>query len=158
MLEYPDPAVGGVGRIRAIPGVMGMIPGQVVLGANVRHFTSDGLAELHRRFGELVARVAVEERVEARIDELWHVEPTHFDTGLVEMVEDEIRARGVKVRRMTAGAGHDAQYVAGFAPTAMIFVRTVGGMSHVESEAIEWEDATLGAEVMLGVVRKLVEV
>jgi N-carbamoyl-L-amino-acid hydrolase len=157
MLEYPDPAVGGVGRIRAIPGVMGMIPGQVVLGANVRHFSSDGLAALHRRFGELVGRVAAEERVEPRIDELWHIEPTHFDPNLVAMVEEEIRALGVPVRRMTAGAGHDAQYVAGIAPAAMIFVRTIGGMSHVETEAIEWEDATLGAEVMLGVVRKLAE-
>jgi N-carbamoyl-L-amino-acid hydrolase len=157
MLEYPDPVVGGVGRIRAIPGVMGMIPGQVVLGANVRHFSSDGLAELHRRFGELVGRVAAEERVEPRIDELWHVEPTHFDPTLVAMVEDEIRALGRPVRRMTAGAGHDAQYVAGIAPAAMIFVRTIGGMSHVETEAIEWDDATLGAEVLLGVVRKLAE-
>ncbi len=157
MLEYEDPAVGGVGRIRAIPGVMGMIPGQVVLGANVRHPTSAGLAELGSRFGELVRRVAAEERVEAAIDQLWHVEPTFFDERLVALVESEIRAQGLPVRRMTAGAGHDAQYMAQIAPTAMVFVRTVGGMSHVETEAIDWDDATIAGNVLLGVVRKLAE-
>jgi len=157
MLEYPDPVVGNVGRLRAVPGVMGMIPGEVVIGANVRHPTSEGLAEVGRRFEELVARVAAEERVEATIDLLWHVEPTHFESSLVGLIADEIAARGVPVRRMTAGAGHDAKYVAELAPTAMIFVRTVGGMSHVETEAIHWEDATLAADVLYGVVRKLTD-
>jgi N-carbamoyl-L-amino-acid hydrolase len=157
MLEYPDPAVGNVGRIRAIPGVMGMIPGQVVLGANVRHWTSDGLAEVGRRFEELVARIAAEEGVAAAIETLWHVEPTYFDAKLVDLIETEMAARGLPPRRMTAGAGHDAKYIAEIAPTAMIFVRTIGGMSHVESEAIEWADATAAANVMLGVVQRLAE-
>ncbi len=88
---------------------------------------------------------------------MWHVEPTFFDERLVALVESEIRAQGLPVRRMTAGAGHDAQYMAQIAPTAMVFVRTVGGMSHVETEAIDWDDATIAGNVLLGVVRKLAE-
>lgn len=153
--EYPDPVVGNVGRLRAIPGVMGMIPGQVILGANIRHVSSEGLDELSRRVHAMMRRIAAEERVEIAIEVTWHSPPARFDPSLVGLIDAEIRARGLPSRPMTAGAGHDAMYVAEIAPTAMLFVRTIGGMSHCESEAIEWDDARLAADVLLGVTRRL---
>ena len=157
LLEYPDPVVGNVGRLQAIPGIMGMIPGQVILGANVRHHTQEGLEEVYTRFVELIIRIAAEEGITAAIDLTWDVAPTAFDDGLVDLIENEIAAAGYPRRRLTAGAGHDAKYIAEIARTAMLFVRTVGGMSHCETEAIDWADATAAADVLLRVVRKLTE-
>ena len=50
---------------------------------------------------------------------------------------------------MVSGAGHDASYMATVGPTAMIFVPSVGGRSHVEVEHTSWEDCEAGANVLL---------
>lgn len=155
VLEYGPPAVANVGRLRPIPGVMNQIPGQVVLGANVRHPTADGLEELGPRTQEMIHRIAGQEGCRAEIELVWNIAPTRFDPALVDMVADEIGRLGVPARRMTAGAGHDAKYMAEIASSAMIFVRTVGGKSHCESEAIEWDDARLGADVLLRTALRL---
>ena len=54
--------------------------------------------------GTLVATMAASEGVEPKVDEFWHVEPTFFDAHLVGLIDDEVRALGLPVRRMTAGA------------------------------------------------------
>jgi len=51
--------------------------------------------------------------------------------------------------RMVSGAGHDASYMNQIAPTAMIFVPSIGGRSHVEVENTRWEDCEAGANVLL---------
>ena len=50
---------------------------------------------------------------------------------------------------MTSGAGHDAKYINEIAPTAMLFVRTIGGKSHCETEEVEWGDVQSAADVLL---------
>jgi len=50
---------------------------------------------------------------------------------------------------MISGAGHDASYMAMVAPTAMIFVPSLGGRSHVEVESTSWEHCEAGANVLL---------
>jgi N-carbamoyl-L-amino-acid hydrolase len=51
--------------------------------------------------------------------------------------------------RMVSGAGHDASYMNQLAPTAMIFVPSIDGRSHVECENTRWEDCEAGANVLL---------
>jgi N-carbamoyl-L-amino-acid hydrolase len=157
VLEYGDPAVANVGRLRPYPGVMNQIPGQVNLGANVRHPTLEGLEELGGRTQEMMRRIAAEEGCEVKIDVIWNIAPTHFDRAIVDTIAEEIERLGFSPRRMTAGAGHDAKYIAEIAPAAMVFVRTIGGKSHCESEAIEWEDARLGADVLLRTALRLAD-
>lgn len=56
---------------------------------------------------------------------------------------------GYPALRMVSGAGHDASYMNQIAPTAMIFVPSIGGRSHVEVENTKWEDCEAGANVLL---------
>ncbi|MFP4564662.1 MAG: M20/M25/M40 family metallo-hydrolase, partial [Spirochaetia bacterium] len=49
---------------------------------------------------------------------------------------------------MVSGAGHDASYMNQIAPTAMIFVPSIGGRSHVEVEETTWEDCAAGCNVL----------
>jgi len=51
--------------------------------------------------------------------------------------------------QMVSGAGHDASYLNQACPTAMIFVPSLGGRSHVEVERSSWEDCEAGANVLL---------
>jgi N-carbamoyl-L-amino-acid hydrolase len=56
---------------------------------------------------------------------------------------------GYSTLPMVSGAGHDASYAAMAGPTAMIFVPSIGGRSHVEVENTSWEDCEAGANVLL---------
>jgi N-carbamoyl-L-amino-acid hydrolase len=156
-LAYPDPVVATVGRLRPHPGIVNQIPGQVVMSADVRHWTAEGLAEIGRRAEELIRRVAAEERVGVEVDLLQDVPPTTFDPRIVALIERQAGALGVPCRRLVAGAGHDAKYMSEIAPTAMLFVRTVGGKSHCETEDVHWSDVETAANVLLGSVLALAE-
>jgi N-carbamoyl-L-amino-acid hydrolase len=61
---------------------------------------------------------------------------------------------GYPAHRMVSGAGHDASYVNQVGPTAMIFVPSIGGRSHVELENTTWEDCEAGANVLLHCILK----
>jgi N-carbamoyl-L-amino-acid hydrolase len=61
-------------------------------------------------------------------------------------------AQGYPHQDIISGAGHDACYMARVAPTAMIFVPCVGGISHNEIEDAKAEDLTAGGNVLLNVV------
>jgi len=59
------------------------------------------------------------------------------------------------VRRLVSGAGHDAMVMAALCPTAMLFIRCRGGISHNPAEHVEPEDADIALRVMLGFIDRL---
>jgi N-carbamoyl-L-amino-acid hydrolase len=82
------------------------------------------------------------------------VEHSPFEENLVERVLDIAQELGYPSLRMISGAGHDASYMNLVAPTAMIFVPSIGGRSHVEVENTSWEDCEAGANVLLHCILK----
>jgi N-carbamoyl-L-amino-acid hydrolase len=81
-------------------------------------------------------------------------EPVVFDPGIVAVIERAAAALGQPIRRMVSGAGQDAQMLARICPSAMIFVPSIGGVSHNPAERTEPGHVQLGADVLL---RTLVE-
>jgi N-carbamoyl-L-amino-acid hydrolase len=77
------------------------------------------------------------------------VEHSPFNEKLVQNVLETADALGYPGHYMVSGAGHDASYMNQVAPTAMIFVPSIGGRSHVEIENTTWEDCEAGANVLL---------
>jgi N-carbamoyl-L-amino-acid hydrolase len=77
------------------------------------------------------------------------VEHSPFDEKLVQRILDTADTLGYPRLRMVSGAGHDASYMNQVCPTAMIFVPSIGGRSHVEVENTSWEDCEAGANVLL---------
>ena len=67
----------------------------------------------------------------------------------MERVQTAAETLGYPTLSMVSGAGHDASYAAMAGPTAMIFVPSIGGRSHVEVENTTWEDCEAGANVLL---------
>ena len=65
------------------------------------------------------------------------------------MVEKAAVDRGYRYKMMVSGAGHDASYLSGFVPTAMIFVPSVAGLSHCEEEYSRFEDIEKGVNMLL---------
>ncbi len=62
---------------------------------------------------------------------------------------------GLGTTRLPSGAGHDAQMMAQLCPMGMIFVPSVGGISHSPKELTRWDDCANGANVLLGAVLEM---
>lgn len=91
------------------------------------------------------------------VERLARFEPVTFDTGIVTEIEAAAKRRDLSCRRMTSGAGHDAQMIARIAPAAMIFVPSRDGISHNPGEFTEDDALVAGANILLDVTRTLTE-
>jgi N-carbamoyl-L-amino-acid hydrolase len=90
--------------------------------------------------------------LETEVKEFWYFPPTPFDRDLVAVVRRAAEAQGYPHQDIISGAGHDAVYMARVAPTAMIFVPCIGGISHNEIEDAKPADLTAGCNVLLNAV------
>jgi N-carbamoyl-L-amino-acid hydrolase len=100
---------------------------------------------LKKDFQEIAARRGTP----MRIEETWRCPHAPFNEKLVQRVLDTAEDLGYSHLHMVSGAGHDASYMNQVCPTAMIFVPSIGGRSHVEVENTAWEDCESGANVLL---------
>lgn len=148
-------AVGTVGRLALTPNSINTIPGQVVISVDFRHPAPETLDGLVSRLTELAATLAAETGVTITLDRFWTSEPTPFDPAVVAVVQAACDDLGLPSRRLWSGAGHDAKYAQDIWPSAMIFVRSQGGLSHNERELSTPDDLTAGANVLLNAALRL---
>ncbi len=146
--------VATVGEIQNYPNSRNIIPDKVHFTVDIRSWDDDHALkawELVRKdFGDIAARRGCP----IRIEETWRVAHSPFDEKLVQGILDAADDLGFSSLHMVSGAGHDASYMNQVCPTAMIFVPSIGGRSHVEVENTTWEDCEVGANVLLQVVLK----
>ena len=95
---------------------------------------------------------AATQSLEADVKEFWYFPPTPFHPDLVTAVRQAAEAQGYPHQDIISGAGHDAVYMARVAPSAMVFVPCVGGISHNEIEDAKPADLTAGCNVVLNAV------
>lgn len=141
--------VATVGEIHNSPNSRNIIPSKVHFTVDIRSW-DDNLAvraweDLRKDFESIVEMRGCQ----IRIEETWRVDHTPFDEKLVKRILDTAVNLGYSSYHMVSGAGHDASYMSQIAPTAMIFVPSIKGRSHVEVENTEWEDCEAGANVLL---------
>ncbi|MQW90056.1 Zn-dependent hydrolase [Sinorhizobium saheli] len=149
------PTVATVGCIDFEPNAINVIPSRARFTVDLRDPDEDRLKEEEAALAAFLDHLAAEEQVGISVERLARFEPVTFDRRIVELVEKAARERGLACRRMTSGAGHDAQMIARIAPSAMIFVPSIGGISHNPKEHTTDEDLVAGANVLLDVVREL---
>ncbi|WP_043626936.1 Zn-dependent hydrolase [Ensifer sp. ZNC0028] len=149
------PSVATIGTMRFEPDAINVIPSRAVFTADLRDPDEERLQALETVLADFLARVAEEEGVEISVERLARFQPVVFDPAIVAAIEASARTRGLKSRRMTSGAGHDAQMLARIAPTAMIFVPSRDGISHNPREHTDPDDLVAGANVLLDVVERI---
>ena len=81
-----------------------------------------------------------------------HHDPALATPEVQASIEAACARLGLRSRRMPSGAGHDAQMMSLLGPMGMIFVPSVGGISHAPQEFSRWEDCARGADVLLETV------
>jgi len=141
-----------VGCLRVEPGVINVIPRKAVFTVDLRDPDESRLKRAEARLADFLAEVAEAEGVTIRTEPLARFEPVSFDAGIVGAIEASAARFGYTHRRMTSGAGHDAQMIARIAPAAMIFVPSRGGISHNPREHSDDGQLLMGAQVLLDVI------
>jgi N-carbamoyl-L-amino-acid hydrolase len=146
-----------VGFVQVSPNSRNTIPGRVFFTVDFRHPDNDVLTEMDRDLRAACAAAAASQKLEAEVKEFWYFPPTPFDPKLVGAVRAAAQAQELPHQDIVSGAGHDAVYMARVAPTAMIFVPCVGGISHNEIEDAKPDDLTAGCAVLLNAVLEAAE-
>ena len=141
--------VATVGEIQNEPNSRNIIPGHVHFTVDIRSWDDELALLAWEDLKAGFASVASSHGCAIRMEETWRVQHVEFDTHLVDRVQSCAEALGHSTLPMVSGAGHDASYMALSGPTAMIFVPSIGGRSHVEVENTTWEDCEAGANVLL---------
>jgi N-carbamoyl-L-amino-acid hydrolase len=148
----PGRQVATVGRLVAVPNTRNVIPGQVMLSIDLRDLEPATLARFAARFEQLGREIGAATGTTFSFADAVSSAPALADPRVMDWIEASAGLLGLSRRRMPSGAGHDAQEVARIAPVGMIFVPSVGGISHSPREFTKPEDVVNGADVLLNAV------
>ncbi|GLS20294.1 Zn-dependent hydrolase [Labrys miyagiensis] len=151
-----SPTVATVGCMQFEPNAINVIPSRAMFTVDLRDPNEQRLRAEEAALATFLEGLAKAEGVRVSVERLARFEPVIFDGDLVAHIEEAASRRGLACRRMTSGAGHDAQMIARISPAAMIFVPSVGGISHNPAEFTPEADLVAGATVLLDVVMDLV--
>jgi beta-ureidopropionase / N-carbamoyl-L-amino-acid hydrolase len=144
--------VATVGRLNVSPNTTNVIPGQVVLTVDLRDLEQSKIDRFTARFEQLGREIGAATGTTFAFTQLVNSTPALSDARIMSAVESATKALGLSQQRMPSGAGHDAQEVAHIAPMGMIFVPSVGGISHSPKEFSRADDITNGANVLMNAV------
>ena len=143
--------VATVGTCSFEPNAVNVIPGKAVFTVDLRNPDEACLQAEEQALTDYLKELEQTDQVRITARRVSRFEPVVFDQGIVEKIESAARLRGLSCRRMTSGAGQDAQNLATICPTAMIFVPSVGGISHDPEEYTRDQDIINGANILLDI-------
>lgn len=141
-----------VGMIESYPNSRNVIPGKVFLTVDMRHPKDKILAKMDQALRDGAEEIMSNTGLECELEQILYYAPVPFDDSCIEAVRDAAEDCGYPAREIVSGAGHDACYMAGVAPTSMIFIPCIDGISHNEVEDVKPEWVTAGGDVLLRAV------
>lgn len=145
----PGRQVGTVGQLQVFPNAHNVVPGLVKLTIELRDLSAEKIARLGDEIQRRAQEIARQTGTDIQIKKVDHDPPAMADPGIQKTIEEAAARFGLKTMRLPSGAGHDAQWMARLAPMGMIFVPSVGGISHAPKEVTAWQDCANGANVLL---------
>jgi N-carbamoyl-L-amino-acid hydrolase len=153
--SVPGRQVGTVGRIQALPGAPNVIPGKVVCSLELRDLDAAKIQMLYQKIRVEADQIAKSNRVTFDFKELNNNIPAPTDPRIRAIIDQSAKELGLTTKQMPSGAGHDAQDMARIGPVGMIFIPSIGGISHSPKEFSRPQDIENGANVLLGAVMRV---
>ncbi|MGG4466460.1 Zn-dependent hydrolase [Paenibacillus alvei] len=151
-----DDLVYTIGRMNISPNIHTVIPNKVVFTLEARHKEPAVIREVENIIGSLT-EVSALEGCAMKAEKQWDRTTVWFDEAILAVMENAVKQLGYSYRKMASGAGHDAQFIASYIPTAMLFVPSINGKSHCEAELTLWEDCERGVNLLLETVLELLK-
>ena len=144
------------GTIRVSPGIATAFNGVCEVALDQRAFDGDVLADMLAAARTAAAELAAEEGCEVEWEHVWAIDPIRFDPGLIALAEEVVTDVAGSCHRLPSGPLHDAAEMARVMPAAMLFVRSLGGVSHTKAEDSRIEDVELGVRALYELTRRAV--
>ena len=148
----PGRQVGTVGRIEAFPGAPNVIPGKVVFTLEVRDLSDAKIDTIYGRISREAKSIGAQNGTQFAFAPVHVSEAAPSTPRMRAIISDAAKSLGLSSRVMPSGAGHDAQAMALLGPIGMIFVPSIGGISHSPKEFSRPADITNGTNVLLKTV------
>jgi N-carbamoyl-L-amino-acid hydrolase len=144
------------GRIILDPGAPSIIPGRAEMLFQIRDDDLRVIDRLENLLSSMAAEVDAQGRCTVTVERIRAGAPAMMDDKFQQAIEAaSLVFAGGRSVRMPSGAGHDAQILATIMPAGMLFVPSIGGISHHWSENTADADIVTGAEVFVETCRRL---
>jgi N-carbamoyl-L-amino-acid hydrolase len=145
----PGRQVGTVGHLEVTPNSPNVIPGLVRMSIDLRDLSPEKLVTMTDEIRQHAREIAVNTKTTIEFAQTQKSAPATADADVQRAVGRAADAMRLTSMRLPSGAGHDAQEMALIGPMGMIFVPSVGGISHSAKELTLWDDCAHGADVLL---------
>lgn len=132
------------------PGAWNVVPGWAEVWTDIRGIEQKSIDRALDTLRQITAIVARQRGVEIEIQEVTRGKPVQLNEAVLHQVEEAARGLNLRTSRLPSGAGHDAQTVAPYVPTGMIFIPSIGGISHAPEERSHPQDILAGVQVLAG--------
>ena len=154
--EIPGNQVGTVGKIEALPGAPNVIPGKVKLSLEIRDLDESKIDFLFREIEKKAQLIALENETNISFSSIdINASPALMNKQIQSLIIDATNELDYSFKKIPSGAGHDAQDMAIIAPSGMIFIPSVDGISHSPKEFSTDEAVYKGVNILLNTVLKL---
>lgn len=140
-----------IGRMNVTPNIHTVIPSKVVFTIEARHKDKNVINKVESIFNLLDRELS-----DIKIKKQWGRNTVDFNEEIVNKIETVTKRLEYSYKKITSGAGHDAQFISTYIPTAMIFIPSVNGISHSENELTLEKDCVAGVNLLLQTVLNLV--
>ncbi len=138
-----------VGKVELKPGSPHTIPGEALFTLVGRDSDEAVMQELGNSCRKSLSAIARRHNLMFEYEQISWLPPMSCHTGVVELLEAEAEKLGYSYQRMPSGAGHDTQFMTEITRAGLLFVPSVGGVSHSPDEWTHWDDVETGANVLL---------
>ncbi len=147
--------VATVGKMTVAPGAVNVVPGRVEFSIDIR----SGEEALRNRAAEDIVgeidALTLARGLTVQITQVQDLPASPCDPALSAILRSALEEAGHPPRTLVSGAGHDAMVMSALCPTAMLFIRCAGGVSHNPAEAVTGEDADAALKTIIRFVEQL---
>jgi len=144
-----------IGKAALHPGSFSVIPGRADFTLEFRSALPEPLAAIEKEVFALAEDISSTRGLTFVSRLVDKTAPVTIAPRIVSLIEEESRTLGYPSMRLTSGAGHDAQILAGACDVGMIFIPSPDGISHAPGERLNWDDLEKGANLLLRTLVRL---
>src|SRR5699024_2287977 len=155
--ENDTDAVATVGKFDVHPNAANIIPGKVELIIEIRSSSKEERSRLNTLIGEKYNEIAERRNVKLEVENILDQQECDFDPDIVSTLQRTVHEMDIEAPIFASMAGHDATHIAEITKTAMLFVKSIGGISHSPEEFTTREDIQTAANVMLQAILNIDE-
>lgn len=144
-----------IGHVQLKPGYAHTVPGEADFTLVGRDMSEEVMKNIAEACNKVLGSIARKHRLKFEYNQMSWLEPKYCSDAVISTIEEVTQSLDYSYIKMPSGAGHDAQFFSDVTPTGMIFIPSIGGVSHAPDEWSHWQDIEKGVNVLLNSILDL---